>query len=232
VAFTAPPPDLRCRPSVARASGSPCPLALVGLASYPVPVRRLAASLPTSFSADLAVVTLRFARGPCDRVPRRTSTSKSRPCWAHKDRGLANRRADIPALEWGAAAAGALILAAVLAFMVRQALVSDDGPGPVTVVVKAVRPLGAGFLVELEARNGGDATYVDVEVEGTLRGTSGREERATGRSITFTAGPRARQASSSRAIRREARSISRRRAFAGRDVKIRSGPGVPLHCTT
>lgn len=85
--------------------------------------------------------------------------------------------------------------------MVRQALVSDDRPGPVTSVVKAVRSLGAGFLVELEARNAGDATYADLEVEGTLRGTSGREERATatldylhGRSsreagLFFTSGP-------------------------------------------
>ena len=63
-----------------------CPLALVGAASYPVPVRRLAASLPASFGAPLAVGALRFARGPCDRVPRRTSTSKSRPCWAHNER--------------------------------------------------------------------------------------------------------------------------------------------------
>lgn len=92
--------------------------------------------------------------------------------------GRAPRRADIPPLEWGAALLGAVLLAGALAFMVRQALVSDDSPGPVAFEVKRVLPLGAGFLVEFEARNRGDATYAELEVEGTLRGASGTEERA------------------------------------------------------
>src|SRR5207249_9527168 len=37
-----------------------CPLALVGVACYPVSVRRPAGSFPASFSAGLATVALRF----------------------------------------------------------------------------------------------------------------------------------------------------------------------------
>jgi len=41
-------------------------------------------------------------------------------------------------------------------------------------------PFWSAFLSSSSRRcNGGDATYADLEVEGTLRGTSGREERAT-----------------------------------------------------
>src|SRR5512138_41003 len=83
VAFTARPPDLRRRVVGRESFAVNCPLALLGSASYPVPVRRLAVSLPASFSTSLTVGALRFARGPCDRVPQRTFTSKSRPCWAH-----------------------------------------------------------------------------------------------------------------------------------------------------
>jgi hypothetical protein len=59
--FPAPPPDLR-RLSLGRESFAVgCPLALLGVASYPVSVRRRAGSLPASFSAPLAVGALRFA---------------------------------------------------------------------------------------------------------------------------------------------------------------------------
>ena len=60
-----------------------CPLALVSAASYPVSVRRLAVSLPASFSAPSREFALRFAFGRYDQLPKRTFTSKSRPCWAH-----------------------------------------------------------------------------------------------------------------------------------------------------
>ena len=108
VAFPAQPPDLRRLPLVARASRSHCPLALVGAASYPVPVRRLAVSLPASFSAPLAVGALRFARGPCDRVPQRTFTSWSRPCWAHNEeaRGDVAPGVSVRGRRTGLAAAG------------------------------------------------------------------------------------------------------------------------------
>ena len=54
-------PDLHCL-SVGRESFAVIgPLALLGNASYPIPVRQLADSLPTSFSAPLTMHALRFA---------------------------------------------------------------------------------------------------------------------------------------------------------------------------
>ena len=61
MAFSAQPPDLH-RLSLGRESfAASCPLALLDCASYPVPVRRLADSLPASFSGPLTVAALRFA---------------------------------------------------------------------------------------------------------------------------------------------------------------------------
>src|SRR5512138_1847504 len=102
--FSAQSPDLQHLSLGRESFAVTCPLALLGTASYPVSVRRLADSLPASFGAPLAVGALRFARDPCDRVPQRTSTSKSRPCWAHTRRGPARVRA--PGL--GAAASPSL----------------------------------------------------------------------------------------------------------------------------
>ena len=60
MAFSAQPPDLH-RPSLGRESFAAVgPLALPDSASYPVPVRRLADSLPASFSGPLTVAALRF----------------------------------------------------------------------------------------------------------------------------------------------------------------------------
>jgi hypothetical protein len=61
MAFSAQPPDLH-RLSLGRESFAAVgPLALLDSASYPIPVRRLADSLPASFSGPLTVATLRFA---------------------------------------------------------------------------------------------------------------------------------------------------------------------------
>ena len=60
VAFSAQPPDLH-RLSLGRQSFAALgPLALLGSASYPIPVRRLADSLAPSFSPPLTVGTLGF----------------------------------------------------------------------------------------------------------------------------------------------------------------------------
>ena len=58
--FSAQPPDLH-RLSLGRESFAACsPLALLDSASYPIPVRRLADSLPASFNGPLTVAALRF----------------------------------------------------------------------------------------------------------------------------------------------------------------------------
>jgi uncharacterized protein (TIGR02588 family) len=96
---------------------------------------------------------------------------------ARKGRAAAGPPVEIPALEWAAAALGAVLLVAALGFMLREAALPAE-PGPVEFRVLAVRPVGAAFLVEFEARNDGGTAYAELEVEGTVRGASGLEERA------------------------------------------------------
>jgi hypothetical protein len=58
--FSAQPPDLH-RLNLGRESFAALgPLALIDNASYPIPVRQLADSLPASFSGPLTVAALRF----------------------------------------------------------------------------------------------------------------------------------------------------------------------------
>jgi hypothetical protein len=98
VNFPAQPLDIRRHPLVVRASrtdarspwvASPrihrTPFSMEGV----LPVRRLAVSLsllsvPASrLDRFPGLFTLRVARGRYDQLPQRTSTSYSRPCWAH-----------------------------------------------------------------------------------------------------------------------------------------------------
>jgi len=58
--FSAQPPDLHCLSLGRESFAVSGPLALLGCASYPIPVRRLADSIPASFSSPLTVATLRF----------------------------------------------------------------------------------------------------------------------------------------------------------------------------
>src|SRR5437870_11476409 len=64
----------------------PGPLALLGAASYPLPVRRLAVSLLASFSAGVAAGRLALCSGRCDLLPRGLSPPSHRSCWAHQAR--------------------------------------------------------------------------------------------------------------------------------------------------
>src|SRR5439155_26280696 len=62
-----------------------CPLALLGIASYPVSVRRPVGSFPASFGPGLAagLFSLAVPLGPCDQVPGGLSPPSQRPCWAY-----------------------------------------------------------------------------------------------------------------------------------------------------
>ena len=92
MAFSAQPPDLH-RLSLGRQSFAVTgPLALLGTASYPVPVRRLADSLAPSFSPPLTVGTLGFTSiattcSPEDSHPQVTChaghTKKTLRGWPH-----------------------------------------------------------------------------------------------------------------------------------------------------
>ena len=69
LAFPARPPDLRRLTFGHESFADSCPLALVGVAFYPISVRRPAGSFPASFSAGLATVTLRFPWVPVTKSP-------------------------------------------------------------------------------------------------------------------------------------------------------------------
>jgi hypothetical protein len=94
VTFSTQPPDLH-RLGLGRESFAVMgPLALTGSAFYPIPVRRLADSLPASFSAPLAVGALRFAsiattNSPGDSHPRATSHAGHTHGRRHCPRGAA-----------------------------------------------------------------------------------------------------------------------------------------------
>ena len=60
MAFSAQPPDLHCLSLGRQSFAALGPLALLGSASYPIPVRRLADSLAPSFSPPLTVGALGF----------------------------------------------------------------------------------------------------------------------------------------------------------------------------
>src|SRR5439155_19240945 len=87
MAFAAPSPDLRRLPLVARASRS----IVRSPWESPPRVRFLFVDprlrYPLLSAPASRTVALRFARGPCDRVPQRTCTSWSRSCWAHNEKG-------------------------------------------------------------------------------------------------------------------------------------------------
>lgn len=79
------------------------------------------------------------------------------------------RHAGTSRLEWGVAAVSALVVLAVVGFLLAEGLGEPPTPPEVHVTATAVRPLAIGHLVEFEAANRGGTTAARVEVEGTLR---------------------------------------------------------------
>ena len=82
------PPDLRCLGLDHETFAGCCPLALPGLASYPVLVHRLAVSLHASSPRLVTphAVALRFIRR--GQLMGGLTSPRSRPCWAHNKNGL------------------------------------------------------------------------------------------------------------------------------------------------
>lgn len=72
-------------------------------------------------------------------------------------------------LEWAVAAVSALVVLAVVGFLLYEALGEAPTPPDVRVTVTVVRALERGHLVEFDATNRGQTTAARVEVEGTLR---------------------------------------------------------------
>ncbi len=76
-----------------------------------------------------------------------------------------------PLLEWIASALGLVLVLGVMAVIARDAFSSGAELAPdITVAATRVRPSGAGFLVEFEARNLSPVTAAQVTIEGKLAG--------------------------------------------------------------
>ncbi|CAN7618147.1 TIGR02588 family protein [Phenylobacterium sp. LjRoot164] len=88
-----------------------------------------------------------------------------------------------PALEWGSATLGALLLFATLGFLLWDALSGRDAPPDLKVSALAVRAVEGGHLVEFRVENGGDRPAAQVEVEGEL--SSGGEPDTAGATFDY-----------------------------------------------
>jgi uncharacterized protein (TIGR02588 family) len=71
--------------------------------------------------------------------------------------------------EWAVAALGGLMIIAALGYMAYYGFTHPQTPPNVTVEVREVSPLAAGFLVEFEARNSGNSTAAGLVISGELR---------------------------------------------------------------
>lgn len=81
-------------------------------------------------------------------------------------------------LEWTVFAIGLALVLATLGFLVRESLVTDDGPPEVVARLGAPRPSRGGYLVPVEVSNAGQATAEDVRVPVLLNLPDGAREEA------------------------------------------------------
>lgn len=91
--------------------------------------------------------------------------------------------AKVPALEWLAAGLGALVVAALVALLGREAIgARDEVPPILSVAAVRVIPTPAGHVVEVRVANASGQTAAAVQVEGTLG------DETAGASIDYVAG--------------------------------------------
>lgn len=86
--------------------------------------------------------------------------------------------AQIPLLEWIAAAIGFALVAATLGFLAWRALTQDGAPPLIALEVQAIEKLERGYLVRIRAVNTGGRTAAEVKVEGAIKGLLGTLERS------------------------------------------------------
>jgi uncharacterized protein (TIGR02588 family) len=84
-------------------------------------------------------------------------------------------------LEWTVASGGALILVALIGYLVFYGLTNPDGPPKIRFETGAVEEAGSGYVVQFTVRNEGYSTASALEISGRLAlGDSIAEEsRAT-----------------------------------------------------
>jgi uncharacterized protein (TIGR02588 family) len=81
-----------------------------------------------------------------------------------------------PLAEWIVAGASAILVLAVVGFLVYEGVNTPETPPEVTVEADSVLAVGPGYLVLFRAINAGHGTAAQVVVEGALEGEGGRVE--------------------------------------------------------
>lgn len=84
-------------------------------------------------------------------------------------------------VEWAAAAAGAALLLATIAYLVHYGLTKPEGSPAIRVVVETVEPAGDGYRVGFTARNEGNGTAAELSIRGVLRDGATEIEASTAR---------------------------------------------------
>ena len=85
-------------------------------------------------------------------MAKKSAKSAPKPQWKH------------PRLEWAMAALGLVLTLAALVIILKSAGATE--PPDLSVRMVEVRPMGTGWVAEVEVANRGDATAASVEVEG------------------------------------------------------------------
>lgn len=83
----------------------------------------------------------------------------------------------IPLVERITGAVSAAVVFALMGFLAVRALGSDGTPPDIVVEMRAVTPVGTGWLVEVEATNLGHSAATHLEIVGELPVAGGIEER-------------------------------------------------------
>ena len=82
------------------------------------------------------------------------------------------------ALEWTVFAVGLVLVIATLGYLIRESIMSGDGPPDVAVRLGPPRPSQHGYLLPVEVTNTGSATAEDVRVPIFLELPGGAREEA------------------------------------------------------
>lgn len=81
------------------------------------------------------------------------------------------------ALEWTVAAVSALLVLAVIGYLVALGVRTPDTPASVTVTRDRVVRMSGGYVVTFDAHNDGATTAASVQVDGELKADTGTVEK-------------------------------------------------------
>lgn len=87
---------------------------------------------------------------------------------AGKEKSKDGRKENPPALEWTAAAAGLILVAGTIGFLVFTAVTEQNTPPKLSVKTDLITATEGGYLVEFSLYNDGENNAADVVIEGKL----------------------------------------------------------------